>query len=113
MKILNRFVCMCMLLVLLMGVQTAYAIDARLNPSMLSKQEALEIIKSMELIRYVQEPEKKAIHRFDVNWNGMYVVGNEGVGFRYVNVYAADGTFQYGYMFKTKSVSVWRLMVMI
>ena len=56
-------------------------------------------LSNINLYLITEEPKKSTITCFDVNDNGLIVVGSEGSTKKSVSVYTSDGTFNYGYAF--------------
>lgn len=56
-------------------------------------------LSNINLSLVSEEPKKNTIICFDVNDDGLIVIGTENLSCKLVSVYTSDGTFKYGYTF--------------
>ena len=82
-----------------------FAISNEFETESFNQSREEEVLSRINISLLTEEAEKWPIECFDVNENGMVVLGLADPGFHssrnYLYVYSSDGVFQYGYSFET------------
>ena len=81
------------------GTSTVFAMNTGFSTEDMESGDQQIFLSNVKLSLITEEPEKQAITCFDVNDDGLVVVGSEDSTKKIVLVYDSDGTFQYGYAF--------------
>jgi len=88
---------------LIMGTIEVSAESNKLSTVPISEERAEEILEYIDLVFLTEEPGKCGIASFDVNEKGMVAIGLDNMSVsNIICIYDSDGTFLYGYNFKTQ-----------
>lgn len=85
--------------VLFANVVVTNAMNTRFSTEELSKNDQNTFASNIDILPLTVEPPKRGIQCFDVNEQGMIVVGQKGTHGKEICIYSSDGTFLYGYTF--------------
>ncbi len=81
------------------GSESALAMNTGFSTDNMESNDQQLFLSNINLSLITEEPKKNGITCFDVNDNGLIVIGSEASTKKSVSVYASDGTFKYGYAF--------------
>ena len=99
---MNNKITLCFLFILLSLIFVTIGVSAKesgFSMYAVLEKEAKSVLNRIDLTFLTEEPPKEAINCFDVNENGLFVVGCETGMKKTVCVYSYEGIFQFGYSF--------------
>lgn len=88
-------------ILIFLGLQiNTFAEEIGFSTEEFTESERVNIVENINILVMYEEPEKQSIECFDVNENGMIVIGSSSFKNKTICIYDSDGFFQYGYRFK-------------
>ena len=100
MRIRRILLAICIIILFLWnGSGNVLAMNTGFSTENMAPNDQQIFLSNINLYLITEEPEKSTITCFDVNDNGLIVVGSEDSTKKSVSVYTSDGTFNYGYAF--------------
>lgn len=87
------------LLLLLGGVLNVAAMDTGFTTYDMESDKKQIFLSNIDMTLITSEPEKNSIICFDVNDDGLIIIGSGKREEKLLSVYTSDGAFQYGYKF--------------